>query len=184
MFTGAFPFCWKDDEPDLQVHCPITFHARIQKVLSEGVQLWQVFLGGEGGSKCPYKQAIIGPPARRILNGVLLADRWWPNIECWLGSFGIFIGSGPILLENPVFFVIFRRGGGGGVRTPCPHSGSAHALHLHVSINALLESLSVRLSISIKMLFECLSTVCINIMPDFCRIWAGSNLFAKTALAR
>ena len=68
MFTGAFPFCWKDDEPDLQVHCPITFHARIQKVLSEGVQLWQVFLWGEGGSKCPYKQAIIGPPARRILN--------------------------------------------------------------------------------------------------------------------
>ena len=118
MFTGAFPFCWKDDEPDLQVHCPITFHARIQKVLSEGVQLWQVFLWGEGGSKCPYKQAIIGPPARRILNGVLLADRWWPNIECWLGSFGIFIGSGPILLENPVFFVIFRGGGGGGGPDP------------------------------------------------------------------
>ena len=36
-----------------------------------------------------YKQAIIGPPAKRHLNGFSLACRWWTNIECWLGSFVI-----------------------------------------------------------------------------------------------
>ena len=39
----------------------------------------------------------------------------------------IFRGSGSILLGNPIFFVIFS-GGGGGVRTPCPPSGSAHVI--------------------------------------------------------
>ena len=34
-----------------------------------------------------------------------------------------FRGSGPELLRNPIFFVIFQGGGGG--RTPCPSSGSA-----------------------------------------------------------
>ena len=37
-----------------------------------------------------YKRAIIGATAKRHLNGVSLAGRWWPNIECWLGSFVIF----------------------------------------------------------------------------------------------
>ena len=35
------------------------------------------------GSKYHYKWAIIGPPAKRHLNGVSLAGRWWwPTIEC------------------------------------------------------------------------------------------------------
>ena len=51
---------------------------------------------------------------RTPLNGVPLAYRWWPNIECWLGSFVIFRGSGPVFLRNPIFFVIFSGGGGGG----------------------------------------------------------------------
>ena len=34
-------------------------------------------------------RVIIGPPAKHHLNGVSLACRWWPNIECWLGSFVI-----------------------------------------------------------------------------------------------
>ena len=56
-----------------------------------------------------------------------LAGRWWPNIECWIGSIVILRGSGPVLLrKEPYIFVIFQ-GGGGGVRTPCPPSGSAHA---------------------------------------------------------
>ena len=42
-------------------HCR---HARIQKVLSEGVQDYFVD-DGEGGSKCEHKLAIIGPPAKR-----------------------------------------------------------------------------------------------------------------------
>ena len=48
-------------------------HARIQKVLLEGIQLWHrfVFLGlwGEGGFKYHYKRAIIRPPAKLHLNG-------------------------------------------------------------------------------------------------------------------
>ena len=41
----------------------------------------------------------------------------WPTIECWLGSFVIFRGSGSILLGNPICLRFFR---GGGVQTPCP----------------------------------------------------------------
>ena len=67
------------------------------------------------GSKYHYKRAIIGPPTKRHLNGVSLACRSWPVIECWLGSFMIFRGSGPVLLRNPIFVVSFR-----GVQTPCP----------------------------------------------------------------
>ena len=37
-------------------------------------------------------------------------------MEYWLGSFVIFRGSGPVLLWNPIFFVIFQGGGG----TPVP----------------------------------------------------------------
>ena len=32
------------------------------------------------------------PPSKTPLNGVSLAGRCWPNIECWLGSFVIFQG--------------------------------------------------------------------------------------------
>ena len=43
-----------------------------------------------------YKRAIIRPPAKHHLNGVLLAGRGWPNIECWLGSFVIFQWMGTL----------------------------------------------------------------------------------------
>ena len=55
-------------------------------------------------------------------NGVSLVCRWWPNIECWLGSFVIFRGSGPVLLRNPIFLWFFR----GGPDPLSPTSGSAH----------------------------------------------------------
>ena len=45
-------------------------HARIQKVLSEGSNFDIVFLVDE---EYHYKRAIIGPPAKRHLNGVSLA---------------------------------------------------------------------------------------------------------------
>ena len=61
---------------------------------------------------------IIGPPAKRHLNGVLLAYRWWPDIKCWIGSFVIFFrGSGQVFRGNPIFCDF----SGGGVRTPCPY---------------------------------------------------------------
>ena len=41
---------------------------------------------------------------------------------CWLCSFVIFQGSGPVLLKEPCNFVVFQ---GGGSRPP-PPAGSAH----------------------------------------------------------
>ena len=63
-------------------------------------------------------RAIISPPAKRHLNGVSLACLWWPNTECWLGSFVFFRGSEPVLLRNPIFLWFFR----GGSRPPVPPS--------------------------------------------------------------
>ena len=54
------------------------------------------------GPKCHLKLTTIGPSAKRLWNGVLLASQW-PTVECWLGSFVIFRGSGSILLGNPIF---------------------------------------------------------------------------------
>ena len=33
------------------------------------------------------KRAMVGPPAKCHLNGVLLADQYWSDIVCWLGLF-------------------------------------------------------------------------------------------------
>ena len=52
------------------------------------------------------------PASETPLNGVLLACRWWPNVECWLGSFENFKRSGPVLLRNSIFLLFFRRGRG------------------------------------------------------------------------
>ena len=87
-----------------------------------GVRLWKsffffffFFLGGGGGLKgiedpnqYHYKRAIIDPPAKRHLNGVLLAGRWWPNIEWGISNFVILRGSGPVLLRNLIFLYFFR----------------------------------------------------------------------------
>ena len=62
------------------------------------------------------------------LNGVSLVCRRWPNVECWLGSFEIFRGSGPVLLRNSIFFVIFQVWG--GCPDPLSPSGSAHGTGL------------------------------------------------------
>ena len=70
-------------------------HARIQKVLSEEVQNLILFFfswWGDRGSKYHYKWAIIGPPAKHHLNGVSMAGRWLPKIECWLCIFVVFQG--------------------------------------------------------------------------------------------
>ena len=75
---------------------------------------------GEGGSKYHYKWVIISPPAKRHLNGVSLACRWWPNIECWLENSVTFRGSGQVLLRNPIFLWFSGGGGGGGSGPPVP----------------------------------------------------------------
>ena len=92
--------------------------------------------GGEEGSKYHYKRDIIGPPAKRHLNGVSHACRCWPNIECWLGSFRIFQGIRTCIAKKPYIFVIFQ---GKGVRTPFPpldphmHKSLYHQSHILVS---------------------------------------------------
>ena len=55
---------------------------------------------------------------------------WWPNIECWLGSFWHFRGYGQVLLRNPIALWIFR---GEVVWTPCAPSRSAHGQLFYVS---------------------------------------------------
>ena len=47
-----------------------------------------------------------------FLNGVSPAGPWWPNIECWLGSFVIFQGIRTSIAKKPYIFVIFQGGGG------------------------------------------------------------------------
>ena len=65
----------------------VLIHVCIQKILSEGVQLWQhvIFIAH-------LERAIIGPQAKHHLNGLTipLVGRLWTNIECLLGSFVIF----------------------------------------------------------------------------------------------
>ena len=62
------------------------------------------------GLKYHRKRAIISPPAKRHLAG-----RWWHNIECWLGSFVIFLWIRTSIAKKPYIFQ-----GWGGVRSPCP----------------------------------------------------------------
>ena len=81
-------------------------HGRIQKVFSEGEQL--------------FFPPIIGPPAKRHLNGVSLAHC---NIKWWLGSFVIFQEIRTSIAKKPYIFVIFQGGGGSG---PRPSSEFAH----------------------------------------------------------
>ena len=50
--------------------------------------------------------------------------RWWPNIECWLGSFVFVQEIRTSIAKKPYIFVIFQ---GGPDPCPPPPSGSAHA---------------------------------------------------------
>ena len=89
-----------------------------------GPTLKSFFSWGEGGSKNHYKRATIGQPVKPHKT-----YRWWPNIECWLGSFVIFRGSRPVLLRNPIFCDF------SGGSEPCPHSGSTHAYCINMDEN-------------------------------------------------
>ena len=71
-------------------------------------------------------RVINGPLAKHHLNGASLAGRWWPNIECWLGSFKTFQGTRNRIAQKPCRFVIFQCGSG----PPVSHSGSAHVVNL------------------------------------------------------
>ena len=81
----------------VHTHC---MHARIQNILSEGVV------------REDRNATKTGPSAKRHCQK-------WPTIECWLGSFVIFRGSGSIFLGNPIFLWFFR-GGPDNLPPPSP----------------------------------------------------------------
>ena len=58
------------------------------------------------------------PSSARHWNGISLACRWRPKLECWLGSFVIFYGIPTSIAKKSYISVIFR-----GVRTPVSPSG-------------------------------------------------------------
>ena len=61
-----------------------------------------------------HRPASETPFKKRHSNGVSLAGRYWPNIECWLVIFqGIRTSNAN---RNPIFLSVcfFFRGGGGG----------------------------------------------------------------------
>ena len=64
----------------------------------------------------------FGPSAKHHLNGVLLACRWWPHIDCRLGSFVVSRVSWPVLLRNPILLWFL----GEGFRPPIPPFKSTH----------------------------------------------------------
>ena len=78
--------------------------------------------GREDPSEYFYKWAIIDPPAKRHLNGILLAADNGPKLNAGLVVLWFFKGSRPVLLRNPIFF--FDVSGGSGPLSP--PSGSAH----------------------------------------------------------
>ena len=59
-------------------------------------------------------RAIIGPLAKRHLNGVSPADQWWPCIQCWLGSSVVLQGIRASIAKKPYSLVIFQ-----GVQAVC-----------------------------------------------------------------
>ena len=94
-------------------HC-VHISWRIQKVLSEGVQLWQLLCKLMEGERfqMPLKVGhhlwiIICLPRNCHLNEVSLADRYWPNIECCFGSFVNFQGFQTSIAMEPCSFVVF-----------------------------------------------------------------------------
>ena len=96
----------------LFVDASIVCHARIQKDLSEGVQLWQRFLVDEGREYSNTSiqillkhasWAIIGPPAKRHLNDVPLWADDGPTLDASLVALCFFRGSGPVLLRIHLF---------------------------------------------------------------------------------
>ena len=58
-----------------------------QKCLSENIKVDLRIVSKLTSKLNIKKRAWVGPPAKCRLNGVLLADRYWSDIVCWLGLF-------------------------------------------------------------------------------------------------
>ena len=71
---------------------------------------------------------LYRPAAKRHRNGISLDGRCRPNIECWLGSFVIFLGIGTSIAKKLYIFVIFLTLGGLNSSLLGEPSESAHGL--------------------------------------------------------
>ena len=93
---------------------------------ARGVQLWRGFSDNEGERiQIPLKLGHHRPASEtpfkwRLAGGQIMAEHW---MLAWF-----FRGSGPVLLKTLYFCNFSEVGGGGGGRTPCPLSESAHAM--------------------------------------------------------
>ena len=70
---------------------------------------------------------IIGPSSAHQRYAIEMAFRWHAHVDPTLNAGLVARGSGQVLLRNPIFCDF--SGGEGGIRTPCPPSGSADAHH-------------------------------------------------------
>ena len=98
-------------------------------------------VGGGGGGLMRGKRIHIAlkashhlPPGKRHLNGISLAGRSWPNIECWLGSFVIFQGVRTSIAKKLYIFVIFQGEGGSD---PCPLPGICAYQQVPLTLNII-----------------------------------------------
>ena len=94
----------------------LTKHSFLNSIrIWSGSELWQRFFSSFFKGERIQKSQKAGhhwPASETPLNGVSLACRRWPNVECWLGSFENFRWSGPVLLRNSIFLWFFRWRGG------------------------------------------------------------------------
>ena len=58
-----------------------------QKCISENIKVDLRIISKLTSKLNIKKRAGVGPPAKYHLNGVLLAERYWSDILCWLGLF-------------------------------------------------------------------------------------------------
>ena len=93
-------------------------HARIQKVLTRGGPTLPTNFYEGKGIQIALKAGHHRPASETPLNGVSLAVRWWYNIECWFGSFGILQVVRTINAQKPYTCICCDFSGGSGPPPP------------------------------------------------------------------
>ena len=149
----------------------LTKHSFLNSIrIWSGTKLWQRFFFSslfKGERIQKSQKAGHNQPARETpLNGVSPAFWRCSNVECRLGSFENFRRSGPVLLRNSIFLWFFRCGG--GFRTPCPPSGSAHGTGLFLHLFRYTENPFYRA------LRLCVLSIDRQVERDECSFWISS----------
>ena len=82
----------------------LTKHSFLNSIrIWSGSELWQRFFFFFKGERIQIslKAGHHRPASETPFNGVSLACRWWPNVECWLGCSENFRGFCLVLLRGP-----------------------------------------------------------------------------------